>query len=181
MPTCLTQLDIWKELIHLEENRQAFLETWNKEKNNLLSGLKGGGLSGLFKGKEKRLNHYRMIVQYMLVLLDFGYGDDAYTFLCEASSLIEQQKEEKDADILYFQQMIFILTDLTLARFGRATEFSYVKRAESYAESTKSQDILFWVQKARLDYYANYGKYNNVMGLSSLLFDLIKHFSQVKF
>jgi len=168
------QNNLLEGIIQYEESREKLLENWRKERDILRHFKKGSLITNLFRDKRKSFDSLLRLIQQTFGLLDFGLSETCLSLAKDALKIIEKQVDKDEKEISWIYGMFCILFEQSLIRFGRNSDTTYLKKAESIATENNFHDLLFWISKSKMDHESICGRFNEVVGLSSSIFEIIQ-------
>lgn len=109
----------------------------------------------IFLTKGKLFKHCKRQIGVAKNMLDEGLCRNSQKVLGDIIELIEKKKDER---FLNVHAMSIFLYGWSFNRFGRVDKEKYLEKALKIANEKKIQEVLFWVQKSKLDYIVLTGR-----------------------
>ncbi len=145
------------------------------------------GLKGIvaFLGKKairgsnkKFLAYCKNLINQAPDLLDHGLGMACSGQMKEVIELCEQRKRERDKEFWWVYAMACCLYQQAFCRFGRKGEGRYLEKANRIAEENDFTDIVFWINKCKLDYSGICGRTHQVQEAQGLIFSCLERLKE---
>jgi len=145
-------------------------------------GLKGIvaflGKKAIWGSNKKFLAYCKKLINQAPDLLDHGLGMACSGQMKEVIELCEQRKRERDKEFWWVYAMACCLYQQAFCRFGKKGESQYLEKANQIAEENDFTDIVFWINKCKLDYSGICGRTHQVQEAQDLIFSCLKRMKE---
>jgi signal transduction histidine kinase len=133
----------------------------------------------LWQTNKSFLAHYKNLLTQAPDLLDRGLAKTCSEQMKELIELCEERKKGRDdKGLCWIYGMACCLYEQAYSRFGRKNKTQYLEKATEIAQKNDFTDILFWINKSRLDYACIFGKSSQVQEIQELVFSSLKKLKQ---
>lgn len=141
-------------------------------------GLKGIvaflGKKAIWRSNKRFLAYCKNLINQAPDLLDHGLGTTCSGQMKEVIELCEQRKGEQDKEFWWVYAMACCLYQQAFCRFGRKGEGEYLGKANQIAGENDLTDIVFWINKCKLDYSGICGRTHQFREAQGLIFSCLE-------
>lgn len=128
----------------------------------------------IWGSSKKSLAYAKDLIEGAPDLLDRGLTKTCLGQMKELIEFCQQRGKGQDKELCWIYAMACCLYQQAFSRFGRKGEAKYLEKADQLAKENDFTDIVFWVNKCRLDYSSICGKSTDVQEAQAMVFSCLK-------